>query len=312
MNRTLRATLLTLAGFALLTACGASNTSAVPQGMEVQSRVHKASGSSGDLLDVLIVAPPTRKQRLRAFTFPGLQQVSNPRIKFTRGLCSDFDGNIFVPQDEAIDEYAHGGKQPIETLSDTGFRGFSCAVDNTTGNLAVTNSSGQQSIPGNIVVYKGAKGSPISYTDSQMLNYNFCGYDDSGNLFITGVTKQQHNVLVELPKGTDSFINITLDKGIYPGAVQWDGNYLVVPGTANILYRVQVSGSTGTVVGTITLNHVPPRGTNAFWINGNEIAATYLSKVGLWPYPDGGEPTKLLYIRGHQAYGVTVSVAPSK
>jgi hypothetical protein len=56
----------------------------------------------------------------------------------------------------------------------------------------------------------------------------------------------------EMPHGSTSFVDITLNKqlGPYPGAVQWDGKYVaLVDATTNVLYRVRVTGWTGTVVG---------------------------------------------------------------
>src|SRR6202042_651602 len=55
------------------------------------------------------------------------------------GLCSDAKGNVWVTNASGgnIVEYAHGGTSPIATLQDSGQTPEDCAVDPTTGNLAV-------------------------------------------------------------------------------------------------------------------------------------------------------------------------------
>lgn len=315
MKLALRSALSTLAGVALLTACGASySTSTVPQGVSARNdRVHKASGSSGDLLYVLGVKDHGNKWELDGFTFPGMQKVAKVRVKAgLRGLCSDSDGNMFVPQYQAIDEYAHNGQGPIATLSDPGYTGLDCSVDSLTGSLAVTNTTRQESVPGNLVVYKGAQGQPITYSDPQIVYYEYCTYDGSGNLFVVGQSPQYGDILAELPKGSDTFVNITMDKGFYPGPVHWDGTDLVLQAYGTSLYRVSVSGSTGTVVGTTTLKDEPRRGINIFFIADGSLAATGW-KLGLWQYPKGGRPLQLFQVTHvHHLYGITVSVAPSR
>jgi hypothetical protein len=296
---------------AMLAGCGGTQTamnSAVPHGVPAESREREASGSSGDLLYAL----GARRGRwtLHAFTFPGGQQVSSQPVNASRGLCSDTSGNIFIPRYEGVDEYAHGGKQPIATLGDPNYAAVDCSVDPATGNLAVTNESRQTS-PGNVVVYENASGSPTAYTDPQIYYYLSCGYDNSGNLFVVGATKASGEMLAELPNGSSTFINITVDRPIYVGSVQWDGNYVALMGDQKHIYRVQISGSTGTVVQTILLRHT--RGINEFWIQGNIIAATSWNSA-IYNYPRGGKPILFFSHRGHlgvHLYGVTVSVAPS-
>lgn len=169
---------------AVLAGCGGAQSASVPQSaMGSQGRAHQASGSSGDLLYAL----GARRGRwtLHAFTFPGGQPVSNQGVNASRGLCSDTNGNIFIPRYEGVDEYAHGGKHPIATLDDPNYDAVDCSVDPATGNLAVTNES-RQTNPGNVVVYEYASGSPTAYTDPQIYYYLSCGYDNRGNLFVVG------------------------------------------------------------------------------------------------------------------------------
>jgi hypothetical protein len=80
--------------------------------------------------------------------------------------------------------------------------------------------------------------------------YYSCGYDSQGDLFIDGTTTSGSVEFAELPIGSSTFTNIALDKTLGDtGAVQWDGTYITVD-DASAIYRLSISGSTGTVVGT--------------------------------------------------------------
>ena len=126
-------------------------------------------------------------------------------------------------------EYKHGGTTPIATLSCILFN-FGCSVDPTTGNLAVTNYSYVSAGGGSVSIFTHAKGSAKVYTDSQIGDFYFCGYDPKGNLYADGTDDADTIPLVELPKGKKTLKNITLKGGMiyYPGMVQWDGKYLAV------------------------------------------------------------------------------------
>lgn len=60
------------------------------------------------------------------------------------GLCVDKAGNVYVANAGAknILEYAHGGTKPIATLTDESDAPFSCSIDPSTGDLAVSGSYG--------------------------------------------------------------------------------------------------------------------------------------------------------------------------
>ena len=142
------------------------------------------------------------------------------------GECSDRSGHIFIVDGGLIYEYAHGGKKPIDTLSTSPLGGQGCASDPTTGNLAVALDYGDSY--GYLAVYSQAKGTPILYSNGKML-FNFCGYDDSGNLYADGIFEGVGLGFVELSKGGSSLVNLTLDQSLEAaGAVQWDGKYLAI------------------------------------------------------------------------------------
>ena len=239
------------------------------------------------------------------------------------GACSDKNGNVFLlTSDEGVEEYAHGGTTPIATLS-LGKRASlgGCSVDPASGDLAVTVSySGFE----DVAVFQGAAGKPTVY--SSPVEASFCGYDDAGNLFVDGPGNGKGAVLAELPRGQSSMFPITISQSFsgVPWQVQWDGKYITVQtntGKGATIYRLQLNGSEGTVVGTTTFSKAAkhPR---ASWMYGNYILVPFGppkpggAKLGLWKYPHGGKPTRVF---GAERFGegveylegVTVSVAPT-
>jgi hypothetical protein len=95
------------------------------------------------------------------------------------GLCSDAKGNVFVPAGTSIAEYPHGGTQPIAVLNDPFGGADYCAVDRTTGNLAVSPT---------VVVYAHAKGKGKAYPGGNEYGNRSCTYDDKGDLFVNGIS----------------------------------------------------------------------------------------------------------------------------
>jgi hypothetical protein len=242
------------------------------------------------------------------------------------GLCSDSEGNVFIVDREGqqIFEYAHGGTNPITTLEDTGNDPQGCGVDPNSGDLAV--AGGGPQVSANIAIYPTGSGSPKVY-DAGAGVFAWCTYDSSGNIFASvGGSNSNYGGIVELPKGGSSFMPISIDQRLGAGgAVQWDGSHLYVGdphgwnGThgPTTIYRVQVSGSTGTVTKTIqlwsgTLNRNPGLGYQ-FWIQGRTIVSRKNEKgnVGLWRFPAGGKPLASTPDRGN-VLGMTVSVAPRR
>lgn len=197
-------------------------------------------------------------------------------------LCSDPNtGNVFVPQSGAIEEYAHGGTTPISSLKPPqSVTVGACSVDPTTGDLAVT--CGGDSLKSNgVLIYKQASGQPKVYLRAKLRDAAYAAYDNDGNLFVIGYNNANRFVL-------------------------------------NVL-RVQVSGSTGIVVSSVSLNN--GSGDPYYWIQDGAIVSqsSDVKKrnnigVAIWPYPSGGNPSNVLYgiTNGRKDYisDMTVSVVP--
>jgi hypothetical protein len=236
------------------------------------------------------------------------------------GLCSDKKGDVFITDtaNQDIIEYAHGGAQPIANLMEYGVYPYGCSVDPTTGNLAVTNFESNPIGPGSVAIWAGARGGSRTFTAPNFNVYLFCGYDNGGNLYIDGLNSgTMQSLFAVLPKGGASFTDVGLNHNIgYPGGVQWDGKDVAVEDVASdTVYRVKVSGSSGTVVGSSHLN-VRSHLVVQFWIAGRTLIVPYgllnrrVKKVGFWPYPAGGSPTKTIAVSNATEFvGVTVSLA---
>ena len=294
----------------LLAGCDGAQNSTVPSGAGALSRTHKAAGSW--------MLPGAKNENLlyiSDFDGPYTAVFSYPKGKFTgilivggNGLCVDKKGDVFITSDQNIIEYAHGGKNPIATLSDPGSYAEDCSVDPTTGNLAVTNSTG--SSRGNVAVYKKASGTPTIYTDSGIYYYQDCGYDGDGNLFIDGITGGTPYVgFAELPKGGNTFTNIGLKKSIgEPGGIQWDGKYMAVGDQGGDIYRYTISGGKATLKGATKL--YGEGWIRQFWIEGSKVIGPNLngSDAMFWYYPHGGEPFKTITKHLQRPFGVTISL----
>jgi hypothetical protein len=277
--------------------------------------------------DLLYVSDQgTSENNVDVFSFPAGQLVGTlTGFDVPSGLCTDTKGNVFVTDTRAdeIVEYAHGGTSPISTLQDSGSEPSGCAIDPNTGNLAVTNifGSGTQYDHGSVVVYQNASGLPSTYKDPQIYWYEYCTYDDKSDLFVSGYVPYSDFLIGELPKGKSKFKNITVrNHGSGSGNVQWVGKYLLITdaqsGYARIDRVALIPGNIGVIVDTIDLdgqygvNSAAAAQFDVF--GGKTIIMPYSSGyyspglVGIWHYPAGGNPIKMIDGFGY-ALGVTVS-----
>ena len=197
------------------------------------------------------------------YSYPAGKKVGTiTNLQDPAGVCSDPKGDVWVVNSASfkITQYAHGGTKPQATLSDSGSENpLGCSVDPTTGNLAVTNL-GTASGGGNLSIYAGAKGSAKKYTDSDLMYFYFCGYDDQENLFVDGLDKTYHFVLAELPSAGATLQTISLSANVgFPGGIAWDGAYVAIGDQyyqtqhKAAIFQYSISGSAGTLEGTTTL-----------------------------------------------------------
>src|SRR3984957_12031743 len=210
---------------AMLTGCGALQSpigapGAMPQTFALAT--HAARGKSWMLPEA------KSDDHLLIFSYPKgklVGEITVPSGDFA-GLCSDSAGDVFVTSvgsrsQSNILEYAHGGTEPIGTLDDPGWPN-GCAVDPTTGSVAVTNQFADDPpyYRGDVVIFPNGQAPPAQYFDSNVGYFLFCAYDATGNLFADG-----DGYLTELAAGAQSLSDITLSQSIGPSSIQWVSAY---------------------------------------------------------------------------------------
>jgi len=99
--------------------------------------------------------------------------------------------------------------------------------------------------------------------------------------------------------------------------VQWDGSDFALqsfrPNHHNgdrlleKVFRLQISGSKGSVVGISEFKNWPTKVSGSSWIDGGTIIGTPYAQIAFWNYPDGGKATKVVNVSEHMA-AVTISV----
>jgi hypothetical protein len=250
-------------------------------------------------------------QNVTVYSYPSGKHVGTLRGFYRPyGECTDSAGDVFIANQSTIVEYKHGGTKPIETLTLPGYSPAGCGSDPMTGNLAITWDAGLSS--GYVAIYQHASGMPTLYKHGDML-FRLCGYDNKGNLFVDGGTKHGNLFkFAELTQKAKSLISVSLNQTIGFGvAVQWDGKYVTVEDDeVNKIYRFTISGSTGTLEGTVGLGNA--QGLYQTWIEGkNVVGADILANtVRYWKYPAGGAEIKSITKHVFTPYGVTISNAP--
>lgn len=250
-------TLAFLAGCSGLPVAPARPPDSVPSGASAADRGAaswmRAGAGTKDLLYVAGAA-------VDVYAYPQGKLVGElTGLSYPLGQCTDERGDVYITDHlkGTIVEYAHGGTQPIRTLSVPGSGPFACAVDPVRGDLAVTASGSTSGMGSDLAIYRRAAGKPKTYTDAHIMNFAYCAYDRAGDLFVDGIPANSDNfLLAELPRGGTSLQSVTLQGGIsWMAALQWNGKYLAVgqPIRPAIL-RYTIAAGYGTYAGSTSLN----------------------------------------------------------
>jgi hypothetical protein len=305
--RYFRRSVLNISGSVLMLAgCGSQPPMPVPNAMPKPLAlsahdVHHKSWMRPEAVrrDLLYVAQSG--VGVEVYTYPSGHLVGSLGAFGGPSLCVDTTGNIFVPGGPIATQvsiYAHGAAQPFLILNDP-YSATGCAVDPSSERLAVTTF-----YQNTIVVFpfslKHGWHFAKTFSDIAMEYIAFCVYDTYGNLFVDGKDSSGNFSLAELPKGSDTFTAITLNKRIaLPGSMQWDGKYLAIDdgessGSPGIIYRFALAGNSGKSVGTTILK--PSFAPGQFWIQGATIIGPMSNlsarSIGFWPFPKGGSAVK--------------------
>jgi hypothetical protein len=305
---------------AALAGCTGLPPSTSPVAPLQKALLARSAGSQTDLIYAGV------KHRAIVFTYPGGAFDSTFRTPFLiQAMCSDAQGDVFVTavvQSTSgagtgyVYEYAHGTKSPVSTLDVPAHEiPVNCSSDPTTGNLAVTSYDVHNFAP-LVEIYTGGSGEAKQYHSEELGANPQPAYDASGNLFVIS----GGNVAALLPKGKQKLEKIRLNETIGNVAhAQWDGKYFALQSyTAtkhngeNIsvrYFRVQISGTTGTIVGISDFINWHQKHAGQSWLQGDTVVATPGSSITFWKYPAGGKAFKVLHPTD-PSQAVTVSLAP--
>lgn len=158
-----------VAGVLLLSACSGNGTGSTQRANPAMPGGPSAAGTherswmanDADTLDLLYVSS-AKDGGVYAYSYPQGALKGWLLDRRAGGLCSDRDGDVFVPEGGQILEYNHGGTQPLAVLHNPlGGAPQFCAVDPSTGNLAL--SAGTPGKSG-IAIYTNAQGSAKATT----------------------------------------------------------------------------------------------------------------------------------------------------
>ena len=257
-----RHSMLGSVAFAALAACGAPQTSTTPPVQQNAPSAQNAGREQSWMLpeakseDLLYVA---NVYTITVYSYPRGKLVGTLQNFYTPyGECVDKTGDVYITDGKfgKIYEYAHGGTKPIHTVNDPSYRAYGCAIDPTTGNLAVANYSDNSARSGNVAIYRKARGFPKSYVGYGFYYYYYCGYDTTGNLYVDGLNNGGFGfAFARLAKRSHSLQSFLLPQPItFPGGVQWDGKYVAVGDQAgSAIYQFSFTKGRATLQGHTAL-----------------------------------------------------------
>ena len=253
--------------------------------------------SSLDIPSVLVYNYATGKLAGEIF---GLSQVE--------GLCVDKAGNIWMASTGLgkIFEYAHGGSHSIKTLTDTNEVPWGCAIDPTTGDLAVANDESDTAGKGSISIFTHAKGTPKVYPGpSQLLYLAYVAYGPDGTLYLDGTTETGSGRIFGLASFKNGKFTALSLKPAIPLArgLAVVGSKLNIANNDNVgslsVDQYTVKGSKATKTGSTPLSDAYI--VQSFDVVGKTIAVAdsqgYSGTNGnvlYYAYPGGGSPTKTI------------------
>jgi hypothetical protein len=226
----------------------------------------------------------------------------------------------------------YGATSPSEYAVVTGYGDIAgCSVDPTTRNIAVVMDPPQGAVA---VFAPQLQGTPPVY-DSSIPSLLSASYDNSGNLFLLGLSGHYQLEFGELPKGGSSFEAISLDLGSHapnkPGntnairwTVLWDGQYITIEGAytpkrngkpktwKQAVYRLKMSGSEATVAQTIFLKQPRFEFDSTYCITPtlDRILETSHGLIREFDYPSGKGIAKLRLVG--PTYSSTIALPPSR
>jgi hypothetical protein len=281
-------------GSALLGGCGGTQPP-LAGSQTPPNNATKLARFRGDLLYVV------NGQAVEFLTFPGGKRIGRiSGIGRPLNVCSDTSGNLwftsqFHTHEYRLYEFTHGGTQPVATIDVPKSKtATACAVNPINGDLAVLNSFYGSGDRGSVLIWTGARGVPKEYP--VFFEPTACDYDEHGNLLAAGWADSDGYFFGELKSGAGKVTEISVKpRTFFVGGVRWDGRYFAVAvqqRRGSLIYRLNVSGSTGKVVEIIHPKPLPSQ--TWFGVKGDTMIATERTHsgrtLGIWRYPTSSMP----------------------
>jgi hypothetical protein len=257
-----------------------------------------------------------KKAGVDVFSYPGLKRVGKLRNGYRPfGECVDAGDDVYVVDGPKVVEYAHGSLTPIRTIngpSPSNGYNWSCAVDLTSGNLAVTTNGYLES--GYVYVYAGASGMPTRY-EPDMAQPVDPAYDQRGDLFVLGEGNSRQAELAELPWEAGALVPIGIRKRAdvsWIGGLVCNDGELVIGETRADDARYALRGKNDRRVWRTGQTPLPGAGNyhTGFSIQTGRLIQPATSAVFIYAYPGGNRVGE---IDGFgEPLAAVVSLAPTR
>ena len=301
------------AGFTVVAGCGGT----VPQaGLPHVAQSRGAGAADSSSIDKLLYVASTEREVL-VYDYETHAPVQRLHVEDpANGFCVDRIGDVWILEygdvKSPVVEYPHGGTVPLRKLRSNGTP-VGCAVDPTSGNLAVANletKSGRSTLQ--IFRPSGERG--IAYKINACSSMFSAAYDHNGNLYIEGSDPDDRSALCELPHGGNKLRPVTANVEFRSRlGVMWDGKHITLAARhlggplQTIIYQMaeDASGNLKKVGSTLLRDSgcgvtstmqpfiVGKKNTPANTAQGNEVVAVNFgahcgSNLEFWSYPAGG------------------------
>jgi hypothetical protein len=181
----------------------------------------------------LLFAADAELNEIDIYSLPGMKlkgQLTGANIDYPQGLCSNAAGNVYVTEQgnmfsksdsPEIDEYSRTGSL-LARIPDTYGFPMGCAVDPTSGALAVTDVVTAGELAGNVLVFSGSSSTPRVLINSTQYFYYFVGYGPHSSLWESGGDIHGDGMLSHCGASTCTTINVSGGTLSYSDGIQWD------------------------------------------------------------------------------------------
>jgi hypothetical protein len=183
------------------------------------------------------------------------------------GMCTDKAGDVWITSKHGtVTEYGHGSSTPLRALPGEHATPYACAIDPTSGNLAVSYNRPDRKY-GAVGIVRVFGKSDANKKYSGFSDAWFLAYDNKGDLFVDGwpcygcTTGSGFQGTFELANGGPYFEQLDLQGATFrqPTGMAWINPTLLVADSGDGYqqpagYKLLVHGNKATVVSTLVFS----------------------------------------------------------